>query len=157
MSTWQAVQGSGARFGCMLAGLSGLASYTALTSLAPRLEGGMKKDSMSLPTCLCCGVCCFSQLEDYVRVTGADHLRLGDAADRLVRFDGNRATMRMFEGHCLALVLKVERQEFFCDCYATRPQICRDLGRGSPACHGERHTKGERPRQALEQARLKPR
>jgi uncharacterized protein len=31
--------------------------------------------------------------------------------------------------------------DFFCTIYERRPQICRDLARGSPECEGERATK----------------
>jgi uncharacterized protein len=103
----------------------------------------------TVPACLSCGTCCFSHLEAYVRVTGADYLRLGDRAEMWVNFDGHDAYMRMVEGHCLALTLNLEKQAFFCDAYELRPQTCRDLGRNSPACLGEREMKRERPPIAL--------
>lgn len=95
------------------------------------------------PDCLRCGACCHSPAERFVRVTGADWTRLGDAAERLAHFTGrgNEAFMKMIDGHCAALVLRVDANqhiEFFCTIYAHRPQICRDLARGSPACDGER-------------------
>ena len=33
--------------------------------------------------------------------------------------------------------------EFFCTIYERRPQVCRDLARGSPECDGERALKAE--------------
>src|ERR1700691_2491549 len=102
-----------------------------------------------VPECLACGVCCFSRLETYVRVSGEDHARLGERADELVRFDGNRAYMRMADGHCAALRVEESSDELVCSAYATRPQVCRDLARGSSACLGEIATKRDRPLFAL--------
>jgi uncharacterized protein len=101
------------------------------------------------PECLACGACCFSKLAAYVRVTGRDHARLAERADELAWFDGNRAYMRMLEGHCAALRIDPASGRFVCHCYETRPDVCRDLERGSPACGGERDTKAERPLLAL--------
>ena len=97
--------------------------------------------------CQACGACCFSESERHARVTGDDHARLGEAADDLVVFLGNQAFMRVARpegapGRCAALV--VERGRFRCAVYERRPQVCRDLDRGSPACEGERETKGPR-------------
>jgi uncharacterized protein len=99
--------------------------------------------------CRQCGVCCFSPAPAYVRVTGEDWSRLGERAEELAYFVGNRAFMRMQAGHCSAL--QVQRgadgqAEFFCTIYEQRPQTCRDLDRGSPECAGERATKGARMR-----------
>lgn len=73
-------------------------------------------------------------------MTGDDWARLGTEADRAAHFIGHRAFMRMRDGHCAAL--EVHRTpggapDFFCTLYERRPQICRDLARGSPECHGE--------------------
>lgn len=104
--------------------------------------------STSPSDCLRCGVCCHSKLDTYVRVTGDDWARLGDAADRVAHFLGNRAYMRMNEaGRCAALEVRATAdgaREFFCTVYARRPQVCRDLARGSPECEGERLAKGAR-------------
>ncbi len=102
-------------------------------------------ENHSLPECLACGTCCFSQLPEYVRVSGDDYGRLGESAEDLVVFHGNRAFMRMHAGHCAALHVDAESATFACTVYADRPQTCRDLERGSSACDGERATKGERP------------
>lgn len=109
-----------------------------------------------VPECLDCGTCCFSRLETYVRVSGDDHARLGDRADELVWFEGNRAYMRMVDGHCGALGIDVGSGQLVCGTYATRPQTCRDLARGSPACLGELETKQERPLLALGRAARLP-
>jgi Fe-S-cluster containining protein len=103
------------------------------------------------PPCLSCGTCCFSTLANYVRVDGADHLRIGEHVDELTVFDGNRCYMRMAAGHCAALVVDAITRRFVCSIYGTRPGICRDLSRGSPACQGEIHEKGERPPALLHQ------
>jgi uncharacterized protein len=98
----------------------------------------------SPPDCLRCGACCFSPSQQFVRVTGEDWGRLGAAAGRVAHFIGNRAFMRMAGGHCAALELRRSpgnEPEFFCTLYAQRPQICRDLARGSPECAGERALK----------------
>jgi len=98
-------------------------------------------------SCLRCGVCCFSELEKFVRVTGDDWVRLGSEAERMAHFIGNRAYMKMQGGRCAALELRSDDdgvKEYFCTLYDRRPQICRDLDRGSPQCEGERALKGER-------------
>jgi hypothetical protein len=49
--------------------------------------------------------------------------------------------MRMEHGHCAALEIRTHPDgapEYFCTAYERRPQICRDLARGSPECAGER-------------------
>ena len=104
------------------------------------------------PDCLRCGVCCFSKLETYVRVTGDDWSRLGPAAERVARFIGNKAYMQMRDGHCAALELRMAEdgaREYFCAIYAERPETCRELARGSPQCAGEVALKGDRPATAV--------
>ena len=108
--------------------------------------------------CLRCGVCCFSPSDRFVRVTGDDWTRLGAEAERVAHFAGrgHEAFMRMSDGHCAALSVRrvaagegagVEQaSEFFCTIYAHRPQICRDLARGSPECSGERAIKASERR-----------
>jgi Fe-S-cluster containining protein len=104
--------------------------------------------------CLRCGVCCFSNSPTFVRVTGDDWSRLGPDADQLAQFvgPGHRAFMRMRDGHCAALEVRPlaagdsaapPQVEYFCTIYERRPQVCRDLARGSPECEGERLTKVE--------------
>ena len=97
------------------------------------------------PRCLACGACCFSRLTEYVRVSGDDYARLGEEAEALTVFVGNRCYMRMFEGHCASLVVDALTGELACSTYATRPEICRALARGSAECAGEIHEKHERP------------
>jgi uncharacterized protein len=110
-------------------------------------------DLSAVPECVECGSCCFSQLESYVRVTGDDYERLGDAAELLVWFDGIRAYLRMVDGHCAALRLDGASGQLLCSVYPSRPQICRDLSRGSAECTAEREMKSERPLIALRVAR----
>lgn len=105
--------------------------------------------SSSPPDCLRCGVCCHSASDRFVRVTGADWTRLGDDAERVAQFvgPGYEAYMKMAHGHCIALEVRRTGAgpdatlEYFCTIYERRPQICRDLARGSPECDGERATK----------------
>ena len=83
-----------------------------------------------------------------MRVTGDDWERLGAKAVRLAHFIGNRAFMKMAGGHCAALDVRAAADgsgatEFFCSVYTRRPQVCRDLGRGSPECEGELMRKAE--------------
>lgn len=105
---------------------------------------------LSIPTtdCLRCGVCCHSHLDTYVRVTGADWERLGVEAERVAHFIGHRAYMRMGTGgRCAALDVRTTAggaREFFCTVYERRPQVCRDLARGSPECEGELSAKSGR-------------
>lgn len=87
-----------------------------------------------------------------MRATGADWTRLGDAAERVAHFTGRgyEAYMKMRDGHCAALEVRRVGEgaaavaEYFCTIYDRRPQICRDLARGSPECEGERATKTTR-------------
>jgi len=97
------------------------------------------------PDCQRCGACCFSLSERFVRVTGADWARLGEAAEQFAHFigRGNEAFMKMTAGHCAALEIRPSTAAhpepgYFCTLYDRRPQICRDLARGSPECKGER-------------------
>ena len=113
-----------------------------------QIDPGTTRES-TLPECVECGVCCFSTLERYIEVKGSDYERLGDDAERLVHFIENRAYMRIVDGHCAALAVDVEQRRFLCSIYERRPATCRDLERGSPACAGERASKGLRPAQSL--------
>jgi hypothetical protein len=81
-------------------------------------------------------------------VSGDDHARLGERADELAHFIGNKAFMRMEDGHCIALRITTDGQ-FLCNAYELRPGTCRELEEGSPECEGEKATKGERPGEAL--------
>lgn len=103
--------------------------------------------------CTRCGACCFSEAERHARVTGDDYERLGDRAEDLVVWIDHRAFLRIDRsggvGRCAALVLDPTAGTFLCSIYERRPQICRDLERGSPPCEGERFTKADRPRRAL--------
>jgi Fe-S-cluster containining protein len=81
-------------------------------------------------------------------VTGEDWTRLGEAAELVAHIVGNRAYMRMADGRCAALDVRTGAdgaRECFCTVYERRPQICRDLARGSPQCEGEMALKGDRP------------
>ena len=96
-----------------------------------------------VPDCQECGTCCHSRLSTYVRVTGDDYARLGDMAEAVTSFVGNRCYMRMAEaGHCAALMR--ENGRFACSLYAQRPAVCRELERGSPACEADRAEKRDR-------------
>jgi hypothetical protein len=83
-----------------------------------------------------------------VRVMGDDYERLGEAAEDLVHFVGNRAYMRLAEGHCAALRVELSGR-FVCTVYETRPDACRDLERESPQCAGELFTKVGRASERL--------
>lgn len=100
--------------------------------------------------CLRCGACCFSNLPTYVPVRGDDHERLGDRADDLVVFHGNRAFLVMKDGRCAALAIESspDGPRYACTVYDIRPATCRALERGSPSCEGELAEKGERPARA---------
>jgi hypothetical protein len=114
----------------------------------------MKLDLSAVPECVSCGTCCFSTAPDYLRVAGVDYERLGEDAESLVVWLGNRAYLRLEDGHCSALRLDPQRGLFLCSVYERRPDVCRWLERGSGHCLGEREAKGERPREALLSLRL---
>jgi uncharacterized protein len=84
--------------------------------------------------CTECGACCHGDGPRYLPVTGEDHFRLGDAAETLTEFIGNRCYMRLVEGRCIALRTRVQGKPYVCSVYAARPTLCRTLERGSPAC-----------------------
>ena len=97
--------------------------------------------------CLYCGVCCHAKSGTYVRVSETDLERLGEEAEHWVRQVGGQHYMRMEEGHCAALQITKKRGEpgvFFCQIYARRPQVCRDLARGKAACQTELRSKADR-------------
>jgi hypothetical protein len=73
-----------------------------------------------------------------VPVSGDDHARLGELAQSLTRFVGTGCFMRMVDGHCAALEREPATGRWLCGVYERRPQVCRDLERGSPACVAER-------------------
>ncbi len=94
--------------------------------------------------CQRCGVCCFSESHEYIWVTGYDWERLGPDVDRLAHFIGNRAFMKMSDGHCGALAIERRAdgsRHFACTIYERRPEICRYLERGSPECLADLETK----------------
>src|SRR4051794_4460243 len=107
--------------------------------------------------CTRCGACCFSDSPRHARVTGDDYSRLGEAAERVVEWIGNAAYMRIEPvtgvpepmHKCIALTMDAAGGTFACSIYEARPQVCRDLERGSGACRGELETKSERPKRAL--------
>jgi Fe-S-cluster containining protein len=103
------------------------------------------------PDCQECGACCFAPHDQHVRVMGDDHARLTpDEQARLVVWIGNRAWLRMEDGHCAALAVVDGR--WTCGVYERRPQLCRDLTRGGDACRHEVETRFTETR-----ARLLPR
>src|SRR3954468_16319270 len=64
----------------------------------------MPSSPLAVPSdCQHCGVCCFSESAEYVWVTGYDWTRLATDAGQLAHFIGNRAFMKMENGHCAAL------------------------------------------------------
>lgn len=111
-------------------------------------------DVFSPPPCLECGTCCFSDAETSVRVTGDDYARLGGSAEDLVQFIGNRAYMRLVDGHCAALRIETSGR-FACTVYENRPDACREVERGSPQCAGELWTKAGRATARLTQLRIR--
>lgn len=79
-----------------------------------------------------------------MQVSGDDYSRLGERAEELAWFDDdNRAYLHMVGGHCAALQLDHDSGQFFCQIYETRPEVCRELARGSGQCNAERHYKAE--------------
>jgi Fe-S-cluster containining protein len=105
-------------------------------------------DSTSAPECLRCGACCFSRGERYVPVTGSCHQRLGDDAESLTQFFGNRCFMRMQDDHCAALHITAEGR-YVCSVYERRPEVCRTLERGGASCLAELSAKRPDAERAL--------
>jgi Fe-S-cluster containining protein len=105
---------------------------------------------VDVPECIACGTCCFSTLPEYVRVFGCDWDRMDDHARSFTEFIGNRCYLRIEDGHCAALTIDPVERRYLCAIYEQRPDACRALERGSGACRGERHEKGERPLLAVE-------
>lgn len=101
-----------------------------------------------LPACVACGACCFTDLPTAIRVTGDDHARLGEHAETLTVWVGNKCYMALAQGHCAALTVTREGG-FVCGIYEQRPAVCRDLVRGGGGCAAERYAKSERPHAAL--------
>lgn len=83
---------------------------------------------------------------------GSDHARLGDDAAELTVFIDNRCYMRMEHAHCAALIIEPGGR-FVCGVYASRPDVCRDLARGSTACGAELLQKRGRAQDGLRLAR----
>jgi len=108
---------------------------------------------MTPADCTTCGACCFSQAPDYLRVFGTDYDRLGDDAERLTHFIGNRVYMRLVDGHCAALQIEPTSGRFLCGIYERRPDVCRWLERGSGYCHAERTEKTVRAEARLVELR----
>jgi Fe-S-cluster containining protein len=101
------------------------------------------------PECTACGTCCFSTLREYIRVFGCDYERMDETARRHTVFVGNQCYLRFEQGHCSALMIDPIARRFRCAIYEQRPDCCRALERGSGACLGELHEKGERPALAV--------
>lgn len=89
--------------------------------------------------CLKCGACCTSRSARHIPVTGADWGRLGNEVEELTDWTENHAFMQMHAGHCIAL--DVEENGARCMIYSDRPEVCRALERGGPACEVERARK----------------
>jgi uncharacterized protein len=107
--------------------------------------------------CVRCGCCCINSAASAIRVTGDDYSRLSEHAESLVQFIGNRAFMKLKDGHCTALKIDVTCARLTCTIYERRPQVCRDLAEGSPECNAERHHKAARRLKLLNQrASLEP-
>jgi uncharacterized protein len=68
---------------------------------------------------------------------------------------GDRAFMRLVDGHCAALQLDVDRALWVCGIYARRPDVCRALERGSSSCKFEHDRKLDRPAVLLERLRTR--
>jgi Fe-S-cluster containining protein len=96
--------------------------------------------AMEPESCTQCGACCFSADDRHVLVRLEDHTRLGARAEALTHFRHSLCFMRMPDGYCAALEIHPDGR-FLCSVYEQRPDICRELERGSPACAHERDVK----------------
>lgn len=86
-------------------------------------------------------------------LTGGDHQRLDDAkltlvigGERYMRMQGD-AGDRQSPSRCIALCVVAGR--FVCSVYHSRPEICHELERGSPACLEEMNDKTARALRVL--------
>ena len=86
--------------------------------------------------CQICGACCFSDSSAYVPLTAEDRARLATYPGVLVHEEAGGHYMVMRGGHCAAL--QVMGGRFVCSVYSARPDVCRELERGSPECREER-------------------
>jgi len=66
---------------------------------------------------------------------------MDEIAQGLTTWRGNRCFMKIEDGRCAALAFDRASGTFRCTIYAVRPEVCRALERGSPACLGELETK----------------
>jgi Fe-S-cluster containining protein len=81
-------------------------------------------------------------------VNEPDRVRMGKDAGRFVRTDGSDQYLKMQSYHCIALT--VQAGLFVCTIYGRRPEICRELERGSPACKEEYELKKDQARRVLQ-------
>lgn len=100
-----------------------------------------------LINCQFCGACCFSDSDAYVPVNEPDRIRLGEDASRLIWTNGHNRYLKMQHDHCIALVVRAG--SFACTIYDRRPEICRELERGSSACREEIELKKGRARRVM--------
>lgn len=100
--------------------------------------------------CQACGACCFSDSSSYVPLTPPDRARLGGDGADLIHEEGGAFFMAMVKGRCAALRVGAR---FSCSIYARRPEVCRELERGTPACAEERLLKRSAARRATNGAR----
>lgn len=91
--------------------------------------------------CRDCGACCFGTPR-HARVWGSDYDRLGDDAERIVAWIEAKAFLRTVDDRCAQLAREGARVA--CAIYGRRPEVCRELQRGSPACLAELDQKHER-------------
>jgi len=83
-----------------------------------------------IPECLDCGVCCEKE-QKWVEVSQKDAERMGDLSKKLLT-SGDIEPFAMKSDHmgrCLA-----QDSQGKCSIYAKRPQVCRDVKRGSELC-----------------------
>lgn len=101
---------------------------------------------MAVPAdCTRCGICCTSEGQRHVAVTGDDWSRLGEHAEDVTEWIGNKAFMKMVDGHCAALTAHDEGR-YLCSMYEVRPETCRALPQASAACEAEIERKRQRAR-----------
>ncbi len=100
--------------------------------------------------CCDCGRCCFSDATAYLPVFGFDLARMDERARGFTSNEAGQRFMRLEDGRCSALQLDVEQRRFTCRIYEARPDVCRQLERGSGACGEQWQDKAGRPDVALE-------
>jgi Fe-S-cluster containining protein len=96
--------------------------------------------------CQACAACCHGD-EGWVHVDASDDARVdaSPALARLVVLTRHGAyvkrSLKMIDGACAALE-RIDGDRWSCGIYVDRPNVCREVERGSDACRAARRARG---------------